>query len=323
MRTTQPHFRAGDSVEVRSEIEIRQTLDAHGTLDGLPFMPEMLPLCGKQLRVLYTLEKTCIDIPDAAAAMRRFKRSDVVLLDGIRCSGIDHGGCQRGCSVFWRNAWLRRTDAEAPSHGISPMGTSPTPLRTIQDDGRYFCQSTEILAVTRPLARWEIVVTCARDVRAGNRTFFEMIGLMIIPLWKKFRRYHLRGEEWGRRSETPVESLGLEVGEWVEVKSRREILDTLDLKGYNRGLKFSDTLWPFCGKRFRVSGLVQRIILEGTGRAVNLQNTVTLEGLHCVCSGVAFGGCPRGESVWWREIWLKRIPGPYGETGPRSLIGQR
>ena len=40
-------FRAGDRVLVRSPEEILATLDADGTLDGLPFMPEMLDWCGK------------------------------------------------------------------------------------------------------------------------------------------------------------------------------------------------------------------------------------------------------------------------------------
>jgi hypothetical protein len=311
MSTAQQPFRSGDLVVVRSEAEIRQTLDKDGTLDGLPFMPEMLPFCGKRQRVHQTVEKTCIDIPDYA--MRRFHQSDVVILDGIRCSGIDHGGCQRDCSVFWRSAWLQRAD-ESPPQEAPQAVDSPAPLRTIRDDGRYFCQSTEILAVTRRLSRWEIIATCGRDVRAGNRTLFEMIGLMAVPLWKKLQRYHLGGEVRGELTETPAESLGLKVGDWVEVKSRREILETLDRRGCNRGLKFSDIMWRFCGKPYRVSGRVERIILEGDGKAVSMRNTVTLEGPICICSGVAFGGCPRGEPVWWREIWLKRVPGPERAT---------
>ena len=38
-------FRAGDLVEIRSREEILATLDEHGRLDGMPFMPEMLAFC--------------------------------------------------------------------------------------------------------------------------------------------------------------------------------------------------------------------------------------------------------------------------------------
>ena len=39
-------FRPGDLVEVKSADEILATLDADGTLDHLPFMPEMVEFCG-------------------------------------------------------------------------------------------------------------------------------------------------------------------------------------------------------------------------------------------------------------------------------------
>ena len=42
MQAEDVKLRAGDSVEVRTPQEIAGTLDANGTLDGLPFMPEMV-----------------------------------------------------------------------------------------------------------------------------------------------------------------------------------------------------------------------------------------------------------------------------------------
>jgi hypothetical protein len=44
-----------------------------------------------------------------------------------------------------------------------------------------------------------------------------------------------------------------------------------------------------------------------------LRNTVFLEGSLCGCSCVAFGGCPRGEFAYWREIWLRRVPAASAE----------
>ena len=64
-------LRVGDRVLVRSPEEILATLDADGTLDGVPFMPEMLDSCGKPFRVLRRVEKTCVD----AHPMRRFPRT--------------------------------------------------------------------------------------------------------------------------------------------------------------------------------------------------------------------------------------------------------
>jgi hypothetical protein len=38
-----------------------------------------------------------------------------------------------------------------------------------------------------------------------------------------------------------------------------------------------------------------------------VEATVVLEGLNCTCANVV-GGCPRQDFIYWREIWLKRIP---------------
>ena len=46
---TQLRLRPGDLIEVRAPEEILQTLDAEGTLDQLPFMPEMLGFCGRRI----------------------------------------------------------------------------------------------------------------------------------------------------------------------------------------------------------------------------------------------------------------------------------
>jgi hypothetical protein len=44
----------------------------------------------------------------------------------------------------------------------------------------------------------------------------------------------------------------LKVGEWVEVKSKDEILKTLDKDGQLDGMPFMAEMFAFCGKRFRI-----------------------------------------------------------------------
>ena len=64
-------LRAGDLVEVRTAGEILGTLDADGTLDALPFMPEMLEFCGRRFRVFRKVEKTYIDVQLALISQLR------------------------------------------------------------------------------------------------------------------------------------------------------------------------------------------------------------------------------------------------------------
>src|SRR5215467_16267464 len=99
---------AGDLVEVKSPNEILQTLDNDGTLGRLPFMPEMIQYCGQRFRVSLRAVKICWY--GHGSGMRRFADEDVVLLEGVRCSGINHDGCQKACNIFWREAWLRKVD---------------------------------------------------------------------------------------------------------------------------------------------------------------------------------------------------------------------
>jgi len=51
MKQQNERLRRGDLVEVKAPSEILQTLDADGTLDRLPFMPEMLGYCGRRFQV--------------------------------------------------------------------------------------------------------------------------------------------------------------------------------------------------------------------------------------------------------------------------------
>jgi hypothetical protein len=52
------NLRCRELVEVRSREEILATLDENGDLEGLPFMPEMLDFCGRQLHVYRRADKT-------------------------------------------------------------------------------------------------------------------------------------------------------------------------------------------------------------------------------------------------------------------------
>src|SRR5262245_49253828 len=98
-------LRAGDWVEVKSKDEILRTLDKNAQLDGMPFMPEMFAFCGKRFRIHKSAHKTC----DTVFPTRSRRVSNAVHLE-TRCSGQAHGGCEAGCSIFWKDAWLKRLD---------------------------------------------------------------------------------------------------------------------------------------------------------------------------------------------------------------------
>jgi hypothetical protein len=302
-------LRAGDWVQVRSAAEILSSLDDNGTLDGLPFMPEMLPCCGRTFRVARRAEKTCVEVAPGQIPMRAFRHNDVVLLEGLRCSGVDHGGCQRGCMLFWKEAWLRRVAdiADLQAGSTQDEAALRTRLRTQADGTRFICQSTELQRATVKMSQFQRLQKCLEAVWSGSRGPLEMFVLISVAFWSKLRRWFRPTTPQGNQKSTPTEALGLRPGELVEVKPVSEILATLDAKGRNRGLQFDLLLNSYCRRQYRVRQRLDRMIMESSGEMRSVQNTVTLEGTTCLCAYVAVGGCPRQELVYWREIWLKRV----------------
>jgi len=301
-------FRPGDLVEVKSASEILKTLDENGTLDGLPFMPEMIPLCGKKFCVSLRVVKTCYY--GETNGIRKFPAEDVVLLDEVRCSGAAHDGCQKACRIFWKEAWLRKaenvnTTIAMPDGGERLNAT----LKTVAGPNKYFCQSSEILNATADLSRWEKVGKCFEDVRFGNCSVFEMARRIGVWGYWRIRRKLLGPYGRGKNGVTPSQSLHLQPGEFVEVKPMHNIRETLDERAFNRGLFFTPSMKNLCGQQRRVERKLEKIIVDGTGEMRTLRNTVYLEGDFCGCSCVALGGCPRGEFSYWREIWLRRLNG--------------
>jgi len=296
----------GDLVEVKMPDDILKTLDGAGTLDHLPFMPEMVEFCGKRFRVSRRVVKTCFSGP--VSTIRGFRNNDVVTLDGVRCSGQAHDGCQKACMIFWREAWLRKVgDAGGESHpDLEGRGRLQAGLTTSTGPHTYFCQASELLRATDDLSRWERLGKCFGEVRAGNCSALHMARRLGIWLFWRIRRTVLGEYARGRNTSTPVESLNLQPDEWIEVKSIDKIVETLDETGRNRGLYFSPNMRLLCGGQYRVKRRLDKGIVDGTGEMRHFRNTVCLEGSLCGCAYTAFGGCSRCEFVYWREIWLRR-----------------
>jgi hypothetical protein len=308
-------FRAGDRVLVRSPEEILATLDAEGTLGGLPFMPEMVDWCGRPFTIQRRAEKTCVD----SHPMRRFFANDVVILDGPRCDGRDHGGCQRGCRIFWKEAWLRPWEAAtAPEVSETALQALDARLRVKSDEHRYFCQSTELLRATVAFpgkATLWMPWLALKEVLGRDISLIRMVKLFALwsghKLWRTVAGNRLLR---GPRKRTPAESLHLEPGEVVRVKSRRQIAETLDHLGRNRGMGICYEMLRCSGRRAEVRYRVERIIDEQSGVMRKLSETVVLHNARedpalceeCLCYGEP-GDCPRGELMYWREIWLERV----------------
>lgn len=320
-------LRAGDLVEVRSAAEILETLDERGELDSLPFMPEMLQFSGQRFRVSHRADKTCDTIKDYHA--RRMYRT--VHLEQLRCDGSGHDGCQAGCLIFWKEAWLKRAEGtpdgvplvqirqrnraiengDDANRALSELLARVS--RTTDDAGmRYFCQATELLRASEPLPWWDFR-QYLRDILTRNVSPAKLIRGSWFAAYAIVRR-KLRAPRTfpfigGRLKTTPTARLDLQPGELVQVKSRKEIYATLDEWSKNRGLYYDIEMWKFSGGTYRVLRRVERIVNEKNGRMIKLPNgCVILDGVFC--SGERSTHrlfCQRSIFPYWREIWLRRL----------------
>src|SRR5215831_5567494 len=189
MRKTSSKLRSGDFVEVKPPEEILLTLDGEGALDGLPFMPEMIEFCGKQFQISKRVVKTCTSGTKAGSSMRVFRTDDVVLLEGLRCSGADHDGCQKACNIFWRETWLRKIqNPETPVIQANGVERLRARLTTIIGPNKYFCQSSEILNATVELSKLERFSKCVDEVWSRNTGTLEVVRRISIWTFWKVRR---------------------------------------------------------------------------------------------------------------------------------------
>lgn len=322
-------LRSGDIVEVRSEEEILRTLDADGKLDGLPFMPEMLSFCGQRYRVRARAHKACDTID-----WQQFRRMEsAVHLEDLRCDGSAHEGCQAGCLLFWKEAWLRPVDAQeaerTTTRGADAAGASrevllgATRIGTNEAGKTLFsCQATELTRASEGLLPWWDPSQYVQDITSGNSTPPRVIRALLVGLFNRFQRANarllprlclIRGckrypfiEGTATTGGTPPASLDLRPGEIVEIKSREEIFATLDEEDKTDGLRFDGEMLKYCGRRARVLRRMEKIIDEKTGRMLTIKrDTVILDGV--ICRGDYHRSCPRAIYPYWREAWLRRV----------------
>ncbi|MDR8407478.1 hypothetical protein MTP10_01845 [Nonomuraea sp. 3-1Str] len=318
------NLRVGDVVEVRGEAEILATLDERGELDGLPFMPEMLAFCGRRMTVHKVAHKLCDT--QTRSGLRRMERA--VHLTGARCDGSAHGGCQTACSLYWKEAWLKRAGDGGEASPAVPEGRL-LPLLEVNTrkppgaDGeeRYSCQATELLRAAPVCLPVRSVGQYVTDVRSGNVGPVRTVHALLIGVFNRLqavsrrvlpkRLWFREGLRWGflrpgLRGRTPTGSLDLKPGELVRVKPQAEILATLNQDMLNRGLGFEEEMARYCGKVVRVQARVERCIDERSGRLLTMKSPcITLESV--VCQGVHSLNCPREFVPFWREIWLERV----------------
>jgi hypothetical protein len=200
------------------------------------------------------------------------------------------------------------------------------------DEPGYVCQGTQVHEFTTPLPWWDIQ-QYIEDYTSGNVALWPFIRGLLYAGYSNIMRsgigigapmrwaYNLLQKLWGGipypgtagkisvGEPTPTCALNLQPGEYVRVKSFKEILATIDRRAQNRGLYFDAEMVPYCGGTYRVRSRVSKYLNERTGKIATMRSdALILEGVWCrgrYSNCRLF--CPRSIYPWWREIWLERV----------------
>ena len=225
----------------------------------------------------------------------------------------------------------------AASTGSALSVASASTLETIQratckqspcnssEETVYSCQATDLREFTTHLPLWDFR-QYYRDIRSGNLSrrvaiaksdrilevllsSLEVVRALLILAFNKIQQFR-RGVQYphieGSLSTTPTVELNLRPGEYVQVKSKEEVLATLDSRNRNRGLLFDVEMLRYCGEKYRVLKRVHQIVDERTGRMRKMKGPcLILEGVFCTSEYHRL--CPRAIYSYWREAWLRRL----------------
>jgi hypothetical protein len=340
-------LRAGDPVMVRSQAEILATLDRDGRCEGLPFMPEMFQYCGQRFTVYKRAHKTC-DTVNKTGGRRLADCVHLDLRCDGQAHGGCQAACLIFWKAAWlvpasndeRKAGTPGSSSPRAAVGNSRGCTAEDVLRgTRQRDAagagtdHYSCQATRLPEYTT-LLRWWSPSQYVEDVYSGNYSARDMLRgfgyffyrwILRLSPWR-VRMQLIRGydrfqanrggvpypRKTGRvtaAQKAPTDSLDLQPGDLVRVKSHNEILATLDGANKNRGLYFDAEMVPYCGGTYRVRSHVEQFLDEKTGELIKLKRrALILEDVWCRSRySECRLACPRSIFIWWRDIWLEKV----------------
>ena len=117
------------------------------------------------------------------AGMEYSRMKDSVHLEGARCDGSGHSGCEASCLMFWKEAWLKRAESNVvsakslgqaapalgPVTGLCTVESILAASRSTNSEGEtiYSCQATDVPRFTSYMSFWD-PRQYIRDLRSGN-----------------------------------------------------------------------------------------------------------------------------------------------------------
>jgi hypothetical protein len=299
----------GDLVEVKTWAEIRATLDERGCVEQLPFMPEMLVMCGQRARVFRCAHR----IFDYRKSRRMRHIDDGVLLVGTVCTGSNHGGCEAACHTVWKSTWLRRVEQKPRAATVSMSSDRADSLGDTAvlefgtSEPHYVCQLTQLHAASKPIER-RTATNFLLPLISGNvapAAFFVGWLTHLFNLLQQrrggigFPTFETAAQDAGKNEDA------LKPGDQVVVRPSAEIRATLNDQLMHRGMWFEPDMLKHAGRRYRVQANVRKLIDIVTGEMRTMKTPAyVLQDVHFSGERQLFNA--QHEPLFWRAAWLQR-----------------
>lgn len=113
--------------------------------------------------------------------------------------------------------------------------------------------------------------------------------------------------------------MALNAGDLVEVRSKAEILATLDADGRLDGMPLMPQMLQYCGQRFQVYKRAHKTC--DPSRHMNLCSVTDAVHLNLRCDGKAYDGCQAACLLFWKEAWLKPVAAGAETAAPQARYG--
>lgn len=109
----------------------------------------------------------------------------------------------------------------------------------------------------------------------------------------------------------------LQAGSWVSVRSKEEIVATLDKNAKIDGLPFQPEMFEFCGRRMQIAKVAHKTCdnIEKTGGR-RMEHAYHLNDARC--DGSEHGGCQADCVFFWKTDWLQPVDQDSGHAEIQS-----
>ncbi len=146
-------------------------------------------------------------------------------------------------------------------------------------------------------------------IKKNFNILLRISGLFLfIQELRKFKTKKFFSENKDSQDSSLHSARDLKLGDLVRVRTKEQILKTLDSNNKLDGCFFMDEMWQYCKSQHKVLKNVNYFFDERGAKMYKAHGIVLLDGVHCSGKqGNLMPRCDRNCYIFWKEDWLEKI----------------